>query len=360
MSDTKTKTWFTNGQFVAAIRTELDAAGHQDIGISRQWIDEDTPGYAYLVHVPVGAALTVPLKVMEGFFRAKNEDDLNWHAREFAMALANLKRAEKMLEKYARDIRKAAVVEIAAARAVGLDILLDDVGFKPAYAYHLTGKDWKDAAFHILASVKVRHTSFFLRPTVSELWIEEPADFAKELADIREEQRERQNRIAEMDALGADLVVDQITLDLLAAHGLDAEEVLSAVWKKQCVNLTVDHLGRETSLSLISSGGYVTASILLQDAIWNGEHLWFTGEEHMKDHKQLIGKTVGDLVRHPVFTSRPIVDVLNRHADHVVFDLSDKVMFDADSGRLWPLQIAANDQVGDASDLSEPRLAIAG
>ena len=310
-------------------------------------IDEDEPGYPFLMRVPVGTALTVPLKAMNSFFDAASDDDLRWHAREFATALINLKSAERMLEKYARDVRTAANAAIAAARADGLDLLLEDIGFKPCYAYHLTGKSWKDAAYHVLAAVKVRHTSFYLRPTTSELWLEEPADIAKELADILTEQRERQDRIAELDALGADLIVDQLTLDLLAAHGIDADETLCAVWKKQCVNLKVDHLGRETSLSLISSEGFVTASILLEDAIWNGEHLWFTGDEHMKDHKHLIDQSAGDLVRHPVFASRPIVDVFRHHADHVVFDLSEKSLFDADTGRIWPLRAAANDRADD-------------
>lgn len=346
MDDKKTRTWFSNRQFVAAIRAALDEAGRPDIAVSRQWIDEDTPGYRFLMNVPVGAALTVPLKAMTSFFEARSDDDLQWNAREFAKALINLNLAGKMLEKYARDVCTAASAAIAAARADGLDLLLEDVGFKPTYAYHLTGASWKDAAYHVLAAVTVRHTSFYLRPDRSEIWVEEPADIADELAGILVEQRERQDRLAELDALDADLVVDQITLDLLAAHGLDADETLSAVWKKQCVNLKVDHLGRETSLSLITSDGKVTASLTLQDAFWNGEHLWFTGDERMKDHKHLIGKSVGDLVQHPVFASRPIVDVVHRHADHVVFDLSEKVLFDADTGRFRPLPAAANDRAG--------------
>ena len=355
MTDLQTKTWFTNRQFVEAIRAELDDAGHQDIPISRQWIEEGVPGYGYLVHVPVSPELTIPLKVMQGFFDAKDLDDLRSHAREFATALANLTRAEKMLVKYARDVRAAAVAEITAARAVGLDMLLEDVGFKPTYAWHLTGKDWKSAALHILASVKVRHTAFFLRPTVSELYVGEPADVAKELADVCKDQRERQDRIAEFDALGADLIVDRITLDLLTTHGLNVEEVLTAVWNRQCVNLTVEHLGRETSLSLISSNGHVTASISLEDAIWNGEHLWFVGDEQMTDHTSLIGKSVGELVRHPVFSSRPIVNIFHRHADHVVYDLSDKMLFDADSGQLWPLPPAATLSGGEpGSVIGEP------
>lgn len=359
MSIIETKTWFTNRQFVAAIRAELDEAGHSDIAISRQWIEEGAPGYSYLVHAPVGAALTVPLKVMESFFEVTDMNELRRHAREFAVALANLKRAEKILEKYVRDVRAAAVAEIAIAQAAGVDILLEGVGFKPVYAYHLSGKDWKDAALHILAELKVRHTSFHLRPTTSALWVEEAADVAKELAEIVEDQRKRQNRLAELDALGADLIVDRITLDLLATHGLNAEETLERAWKEQCLNLKVDHLGRETSLALITSDGVVTSTIILEDAVWNGEHMWLVGDAQMKNLTGLVGSTPGGLVRHAAFESREVIEVFNRHADHLVFDLSEKFLFDADTGRIRPMQAAAIDHEGDALGHSETRQTIA-
>lgn len=326
---------FTNREFVAAVRAELAAAGRPDVAFDRSWIDEDTSGDRLLVHVPLGTELSVPLKVMNNFFDMRSQEDLKWHATEFAKALVNLKLAESMLVKYARDVRRAANAAVATARAEGLDILLEKVGFKPTYAYHLNQSAWKDAAHHVLSAITVRHTSFFLRPTTSNVWIEEPADVAIELASILEDQRERQALMAELDFQGCDLIVDRITLDLLAAHGLDAADSLERVWKKQCLNLTVQHEWRDTSLSLVTSGGYVTASILLPEAIWNGEHLWFRGGEHDKDHKHLIGKSLGDLVPHPALTARPIVDVFHRHADHVVFDLSDKLLFDADTGRIW-------------------------
>ena len=335
MNDIDKNITFPNRDFVAMVRAELAAAGRPDIMIERNWIDENQPGYAFLLHVPVGTELTVPLMAMDGFFDTRTNEDRKSYAVEFAKALINLKSAEAMLTKYARDVRRAANAAVAAARADGLDILLDRVGFKPTYACHLTYEAWRDAALHVLAEVTIRHTSFYLRPTTSILWVEEPAEVEKELQDIVEEQRELQYRMAELDAGGYDLVVDQITLDLLEAHGFDTVETLTRVWKEQCVNLKAEHAGHDVSLSLISFGGVTTASIQLQDAIWNGEHLWFLGDEHMKDHKHLIGKSVGDLVRHPVFASRPIVNVFNRHTDHVVFDLSQKVMFDADTGRLW-------------------------
>jgi hypothetical protein len=335
MNTDKTNTWFTNRQFVAMIRTALDAAGHADVAVSRQWIDEDTPGYPFLMHVPVGTALTVPLRAMDSFSDAKNVDDLAWHAGEFAQALSNLTRAEKLLEKYARDVRAAAVAEIAAARRDGLDVLLENVGFKPTYARHLTGKDWKDAAMHVLASVRIRHTSFYLRPETSETWVEEPKDVARELAATLEEQRERQEQIRELDALGADLIVDALTIELLQSYGFDAAEVLRDAWRRQCVNLKVENAGREGWLSIVTYGGRATASVDLGDAYWNGEYLWLADKDRATGNTHLIGKSLADLVQHPVFSSRPIQAVVDRHIDHFAFDLSDKLLFEAETGRTW-------------------------
>ena len=356
MTKDNDKISFSNRDFIALIRAALAGMGRSDIAIERSWIDEDEPGYPFLVRVPVGTELTVPLMASDDQSDFPNGMFSETRATEFAKALVNLKSAESMLIRYARDIRRAANATVAAARADGLDVLLETIGFRPTYAQHLTQSKCKDAVQYILAAVTIRHTSFYLRPTVSELWVGEPADMAKELADILEEQRERQNRLAELDALGADLIVEQITLDLLTTHGIDVTEVLERVWKEQCVNLTVDHLGHETSLSLITFDGKVSASITLKDAIWNGKHLWFLGDEQMKDHTSLIGQSVGDLVKHPVFSSRPIVDIFHRHADHVVYDLSDKLLFDADSRRLSPLRPTANDNAGEIGSVIDAPL----
>ena len=335
MNTEKTRTWFTYRQFVAFIEIALAEAGHADVPVSRQWIDEDTPGYPCLMHVPIGAALTVPLKPLDYFFDVKDVDGLAWHAAEFAKALVNLARAERILEKYARDVRTAAVAAIAAARRDGLNVLLEGVGFKPTYAHHLTSGSWKDAALHVLASIKVRHTDFHLRPRVSEVRVEEPAEVAQALADVIKEQRERQDRLDELDALGADLIVDALTIELLEAHDLDVAQVLGEAWRRQCVNLRVEQGGRESWLSIVTSGGRATASADLGSAHWNGEYLWLTDGDRATGNAGLVGKSLGDLVQHPVFSRRTIVAVEDRHIDHFVFDLSDKLLFDAETGRTW-------------------------
>lgn len=335
MSNNNDANNFTNREFVSMVRAELAAAGRPDVTIERSWIDEDEPGYPFLLHVPIGTELSVPLKAPDGFLETLTDTRRKRYALEFSQALINLRSAEAMLLKYAGDVRKAVNAAVAAARADGLDILLDRVGFAPTYIGPLTYKDWKHAALHVLANVTFRHTSFYLKPTISGVIIEEPADVATEMAGILEEQRERQDRLAELDRLGCDLFVDGLTLDLLAAYGLDAAETLATLWKKQHLNLRFRDAGQDVALSLITSGGYVTASIQLPQAFWNGEHLWFTGSESENDHKPLIGKSLGSLVPHPAFTERPIADVFHQRTDHIVFDLSGKLSFDAETGRLW-------------------------
>lgn len=343
MNDQPANDIMTNREFVAIVRAKLDAAGHRDIAIERSWIDEHVPGYNFLLNVPVGTEFVLPLKAMEGMFN-KPAADVEWEVGHFVAALVNLQKAERMLIKYGRDVRRAANEQIALAREEGLELQLDNVGFKPTYAYHLSGKEWKDAAYHVLAAVKVRHTSFYLQPEVSEIWVEEAADVAEELRDIRGEQAERQARIRELEALGADLEVDAITLEILSEHGLVAEEVLRSVWKKQCLNLKVEHLGREATLSLVTWDGRVSSSLHLEDAYWNGEHLWLLGDENVRGHEGLMGKCLGDLVQHPVFTSRPIVKVMNVHGergrDLFFFDMAQTSLFDADTGRIWPVEVA--------------------
>ena len=333
----------TNRRFIELVRAKLDADGHCDIPISRQWIDEDTPGEPFLLNVPVGSGLTVPLKPRHDLFDVREESQFLNQADHFAVALVTLQRAERMLVKYAADVRREAAKSIAKARAEGLDVLLADVGFKPTYAWHLTGNSWKESAYHILADVTVRHTSFYLQPTTSQVYVEEPEHVTKELADIFAEQRERQELLAELDAVGADAIIDAVTLNLLRTHAVDVEEVLRQVCKKQHVAIPVQLDGYETRLCLISSHGKIESSMMFDGAFWNGEHVWLTGE-NIEDGLDLIGKTLAGKVKHPVIASRTVVHIDHRPAefnrqDLYNLDMSPTFLFDADTGRIWQQEV---------------------
>lgn len=331
----------TNREFVALVRARLDAAGHRDIPIERSWIDEDTPGYPFLLNVPVGAELTVPLRPVDGFIRITDPHAVEKHVEHFAKALVTLRQAERMLIKYAGEVRRAAAKVIASARADGLDVLLAGVTFKETYAWHLTGGSWKDAASHIIASVKVRHTSFYLRPEISSVYVEEPGQAAEELQSIIDDERERLARLAYLDGLGADLHVDAITLDLLRTHAVDVEQVLREAWKNQHVSIPVAIDGYETNLSLVTWDGRVEAGMQLPDAFWNGHQLWMT-DGQAKNAPDLTGKTLAGLVAHPALSSRRVVHI-DRAPDGIEIpdvyhlDTSETFLFDADTGRIWPL-----------------------
>lgn len=325
-------------EFVSLVRARLEASGHANVAIERSWIDDDTPGHPFLLNVPVGPELTIPLKPRGGFLD-RQADDFGEHVDHFAKALVSLHRAQETLLEYAADVRAAAAAEIASARAEGLDLLLTRVGFKPTRAFHLTGNDPDDAVSHVLAAVTVRHTASHLWFDETELWIREPTDIATELSPLRDDQRKRQERMAGLDAIGADLEVDAITVALLEAHGFDVVQILRKARKKQTLNLAVEVSGGKTNLGIINSGGMVSASIQLEAAYWNGTHLWFVDEGMSTGHNDLIGKCLGDLLPHPVFTSLPIVKVERSHggkgSDMIFFDMSDRLLFDADTGRLW-------------------------
>ncbi|USI73936.1 hypothetical protein [Sphingomonas morindae] len=329
----------TNREFVARVRAKLDAAGRRDVPISRLWIDEDTIGYPFLLKVPVGPELLVPLQPMDGFYdeTARTSD---WHIDYFAAALINLRSAERMLIRYARDIRRQALRQIEDARSKGLDVSLEGIGFRPTYAWHLSGDNWKDAAHHVLAEVKLRNTSFSLRPENTQIWVEEPADVGRHLESVLKEQREHQALAGEMEAMGADLIVDGITMDLLAASGFDAVDVLRKVWKEQCVNMTIRHGGLDRHFSVISFRGRTSASVDLENASWNGEHLWFHGEAERPWQRDLVGRTLAGLVDHPAFAARTVIGVGDGSPQgrpgQISLDISDRFLFDADTGSIWP------------------------
>lgn len=344
MSDQSINEVMTNREFVALVREKLDAAGHADIPIERAWIDQDTAGEPWLLHVPVGTELSIPLRPNTGFF-GKPASDLDFEINVFTKALVNLRRAEKSLIRYARSVRRAANEEIASARADGLDLLLKSVGFNSVYASHLSSSNWKDAAMCVIATVEVGCLSFNLQPETMNIIVDYPENIADEFAQVREEQRERQQRIAEMAAAGYDLETDAITLDILSAHRTSAAEVLKTVWKRQHMNTTVPYKGEELRVFVGASDGSARTTITLPNALWNGEHLWFRDAALANGHAELVGKTLGDLVDHPAFTSRLItkVDAGSQpgRPDLIHFDMSERLLFDAETGRFWPKDVKA-------------------
>lgn len=335
MTDDKTALQLSTREFIDRLRSELAAAGRPDIKVQRNWLQRDEAGDRFALYVPVGAEAVVPLCLPHEADEAAMSAAQGEHAAVFAKALINVNAAEKRLGKYLGEIRQAASAAVEAARINGLDIKLEKVGFYPVSALHLTGRNCNAAADYVLAAVTVRHLAHHLRPDETTFRVEEAADVAREMDGVLEDQRERQDRLADLEAAKADLVVDQITLDLLEAHEIDPAVILAKLSEQPSSTIIVQHDGRDLPLLLMNYLGEATITVAMQDAVWNGEYLWFLGDEEMKDHKHLVGKSLGALVRHPVFASRAITKVERGYTDHIHFDLSDKMLFDADTGRFW-------------------------
>jgi hypothetical protein len=318
------------------VRAGLDAAGRQDIAFDLLWVNDDRQGYKFTIDVPVGAEFVIPLKPLASMLT--EEDGLERFAEALVPAMINIRRAEKSLVKYAEAIRKAAKLEIQAARDAGLDVQLEKVGFKPAYAWHLTQRNWKDAASHVLAQVDVRATSFYLRPKVTSIIVEEPEHMAREFACLLEDQRDHQELLEAMRSKGADLIVDAITIDLLRTHGLNIEETLGRVWKRQCVNIQVTGQDDRLGLSIISSRGRVSSSMSMGNAYWNGEHLWFQQEVDTNELRQAVGKCLPALSSHPTFAALKVARVEqtgDRPALIYFQSPGPDLLFDASTRRTW-------------------------
>lgn len=328
---------FPTRELIAKTRAGLDAAGHQDVRVDGLWIDEDRSAPSPTLDVPIGADMVLPLEPLTDG-TAPPSVVVDEFARHLVQALPNVLRAGPSLRRYAAAVRRAAVREIEAARADGLELLLESVTLRPTSAWLLTGADWRSAADHVLAEVRVRRLSFHLRQEVIAVVVGEPKEVTKELAPIREQQGERQRRAAELAALGADLEVDGITLDLLRVAGLPLVELLRRARSEQCVNVAADHQEGAAGLALLNSDGRVTASMRQDGLFWNGERMWGPFRVEPERIPGLIGAEASTLVAHPAFASARIVSIAgDEHPEMDVIRFETPMhLFDASSGRVWP------------------------
>ena len=325
-------------QFIDQVRQRLTTKGHPDILLSRLWIEKELTDEPLALNVPVGPEHTVTLRSVKVDFW--NDPALLEHTiGHYADALINLRHAEQSILDYVEDVRRQALKAIAEARSEGLDLRLEGVGLRPVQAIHLSQDGWEDAASYIVAVIKVRHLSSALQYEVSELPADNPEVLREMLSDVKARHAENQSRLHEMDQSGYDLEIDALTYDLLKVHFDDVAALLNAVQKEDCINLDIDHDGRKCPMSISSFKGRVSVNLQLEDIFWNGEHLWYPKASLFEVQQ---GSVLGDRIAHPVFASRPILRIESGLHDLVSFDLSERLLFDAESGSLWSsAQLAA-------------------
>lgn len=322
---------------VALARAGLDAAGHTDIAIDETWLREEMDDIPFVLDVPISAEITLPIYPLDA-----PGGDLDRTAEGFAQhlieALPNLKRASRKLKSYHASVRREAVKEITAARASGLDLVIEAVRLRPICARYLTSSDWEAAAYEVVATVDVRCLSFFLRPDIHSVRVEDPVLIRDAMADLLHEQRRYQSELAALRKMGADLRIEQVTVDLLQHFGHDPVEVLRRVWRGQSANLTVTHKGEELNLAIISSHGRASASIVIEGSLWNGEFLWLPGPFPEDRRGQVPGLAMTELVDVEAFRSVTVLEVAPQPGTEraMLIPESPTLLFDASTGRIWP------------------------
>ena len=189
-----------------------------------------------------------------------------------------------------------------------------------------------EAASYIVAVIKVRHLSSALQYEVSELQADNPQVLEEQLLDIKARHAESQVRLHELDQSGYDLELDTLTYDLLNTHFEDVPALLKTIWKQECISLEVDYGGRKCPMSISSFKGRVTVNLHFDNLFWNSEHLWYPAGK-LKELRQ--NAVLSDYIAHPVFANRPILKIESGLHDLVSFDLSDRMLFDAESASVW-------------------------
>ena len=111
-------------EFLAAIREELDAAAAPDIRFHESWLRKNVLGEEFLIEVPLGPEMVVPLRV--GNHPDLLLDDQAWRneARSFAKAIINLANGKSELLSHAERIRAATRDVVLAAMDAGLNVRL--------------------------------------------------------------------------------------------------------------------------------------------------------------------------------------------------------------------------------------------
>lgn len=323
------------------VRERLDAAGARDVAFDEHWVcfsPMPTGEHELSCLIPLGSCVLLPLKALEGRADGDPGKLLEQFAADLAAALPNVRRASAMLRRYIAGVRRAAIKEVEAARAAGLDLQLADVAPKPTYAWHMAHPSWREAAYHVLAQVAVRRLDLALRSTIDRFTVEEAADVAAAVLERVEEQIERQARRAELRARGADLEVDEVTIRILTHFGLETAALLRRVEADQIVDATVHEDGRPGRVILISSAGRVESTLELNDGRrWTRDRLEIATSQLDASNRPSPGQPVGRVAGLPIFRDLLVTGIEDIEGAGVtlVHVHTPLLLFDGLSGSTW-------------------------
>ncbi len=331
-------------EFIAAIRTELDAAGATRIRVDRSWLRTNAEGEAFLLEAPVGPEMVVPLRPGDSAELLLDEASCEAEAKLFAKALINLDRGKQELLTHAEAVRAAVRSEVLVALEGGTSVRLAGVRFKPTRVNNLEDPD--SACDHVFVEVDIETTSPNLGRQTTSILVEEMEDIASLLRDEFDHQRSRQARLEELAALEADLEIDDIGLELLRWPTIGSGDDLGRQSKLDPGEV-LDELLRDGSVTIKLTGGQVLyvhndcgvaqVTMTSSEANWSGQYLWLSGPRADEDHSDRVGRTLEGLLHNPIFANRKVEYASQFEGTaHQLFSFNNprRWLYDAQTGHL--------------------------
>jgi hypothetical protein len=317
----------------------LQSSGNADVRFERRWMASGD-GDLISVQAPIGPELSISLRPRSQDSRMLTLEEIDCFAEDIAVALVTLKKAQKVVRRYAAQMRQAALATLDELNSQGLDMQLTRVGFMPLRARDLSLPDWRDSASRIVCCLDIRHAADWQGFETTTLTIDEPDEVDDEIRSLGIDVDSNQARCAALDAAGIDLVLDSISLDILASHDIDPVSALRALVNSNKAVMKHETNDPAIELYLDRSGEYVTIKILTAKAFWDGKMLVFeTADASLSDLKP--GCSLGALFPHPAFQARPIELSADIGKPIVTFALDRRVRFNAFEGKIWTEEAAA-------------------
>ena len=318
---------------VEGIRRVLRERGYGEIMFRSAWLKDGEGSDPFLMDVPVSPELIVTLRPEMTTLDTPTSASWTREADNFASALITLHKGEKNLTKYAKDMMIVAANEVRKARDEGLDIRVLGVGFMPVYAEALSLPKLLEALDYVVAEVTLEITESTLERDTVILTLEEPEDLPTAFEEYRYLQAERQRREDELEAIGADLEVGEISLEILKMTGEEPGKILLGLLEQ---GLQTFKLTDGSRVTVTNDGGVAEAHLETDQLLWNGKVLKLRGSNVEGEDPRAVITALGSRTGCSIFASRPVVSSSSVGGGSRAYRYDEEQFgFDAGSMHIW-------------------------
>ena len=317
--------------FIARIAEHLAKITDQRVALRSEWrLPIEKNPVANTLNVPLDAELVVPLVPRRANLEDLDPREIDQEALAFATALVTLNRGRVFLQKYARRVRREALIEVEKIRETGIDMRFKGISFRETSADALTIENWKRALFSILAEVRVSICSLSGQREEQINCVEEPHHVAEALVDDVERQQAWQDDRDLLDCQHADLRIGRVCLEVIKATGVPFKDVVQSIGRGERWYHTGEDGGDVFAGQL---NGKVEASLAMRNGYWNGRELSVSNIN--SDTKS--SRKGPDAFSHPAFRNIIRKNELSEFNSSICLKIKNPAdwLIDLESGRIW-------------------------